>query len=324
MKTNRTTRHSEETRGFTLVELLVVIAIIGILIALLLPAVQAAREAARRCSCRNNLKQLGLATLNFHDSNGHLPPPKAAEVAHTTDRGSTLVVLLPYLEEGSLYDIYDFAAPINDPVNTPVTTATLESYLCPSMALPALGAKDGGVPLAPGSYLISTRTHYDAKFGLNGAFTDVVAGKAYKLGLQDITDGTSKTTFAGEINYAFESRDRLPSTTEMATGGFAWAEGYWLMGWGHMSTPSLEGEEGEDEINKAIRLAEAEEQYPLFNNNQDYVSPSSRRTFRSDHPGGVHFVFLDGSVRYVPTDTDPQIRRAMITRSGDEVGLDLP
>ncbi|MCA9091767.1 MAG: DUF1559 domain-containing protein, partial [Planctomycetaceae bacterium] len=89
-------------RGFTLIELLVVIAIVGVLVALLLPAVQAAREAARRMSCQNNLKQIGLATQNFEAQQGTLPPPNVGSSAYQ-DFGSTFVALLPYLEQASLY-----------------------------------------------------------------------------------------------------------------------------------------------------------------------------------------------------------------------------
>jgi prepilin-type N-terminal cleavage/methylation domain-containing protein len=87
--------------GFTLVELLVVIAIIGILIALLLPAVQAAREAARRMQCSNNLKQLGLAVHNFHDSRNGLPPASSG----VSQAGSFFLFILPYIEKGSMYEI---------------------------------------------------------------------------------------------------------------------------------------------------------------------------------------------------------------------------
>jgi prepilin-type N-terminal cleavage/methylation domain-containing protein/prepilin-type processing-associated H-X9-DG protein len=298
--------------GFTLVELLVVIAIIGILIALLLPAVQAAREAARQCSCRVNLKQVGLATQNYHDVNRHLPPPKAGELTKFVDHGGALVLLLPYLEESSLYSTYDIEQPITAAVNSPVTTAIIETYLCPSMRLPTLGPKHSGPAFGAGSYLISTRSHYDAFDNLDGAFANVDPNKPYRLGMQDITDGTSKTFLAGEINYAFEANERMPSINNQSECfGFAWAQGYWALAWGHMSTPAPDDDSLFPEL--------IQEYYTLFNNNKKLKPSSSRRTFRSDHAGGVQFAMLDGSVRFITTDTDPQVRRALVTRAGDEI-----
>src|SRR5215216_926371 len=109
-----------QRRAFTLVELLVVIAIIGILVALLLPAVQAAREAARRAQCTNNLKQHGLALQSYHDTHGVFPsnrigcwPSNCPAGPHTSwpnkgvDGGSAFVLLLPFLEENSLFDLYE-------------------------------------------------------------------------------------------------------------------------------------------------------------------------------------------------------------------------
>src|ERR1700720_4404046 len=99
-------------RAFTLIELLLVVAIIGVLIALLLPAVQAAREAARRTTCLNHLKQVGLATAHYEASH-RIFPPGARWGFHEPDsekkmHGSILVFLLPYLEEQPLYDNFDF------------------------------------------------------------------------------------------------------------------------------------------------------------------------------------------------------------------------
>src|ERR687892_251305 len=103
--------------AFTLVELLVVIAIIGILIALLLPAIQAAREAARRSQCTNNLKQLGLGVLNFESSSKKLPAPGQCDStggASTTYMiHSTATVILPYIEQTTVYDMFDHKA---DPI----------------------------------------------------------------------------------------------------------------------------------------------------------------------------------------------------------------
>src|SRR6267142_6033154 len=111
--------------AFTLVELLVVIAIIGVLVALLLPAVQAAREAARRTQCSNNLKQLGLAAHNFNDTFSRLPPGGGAQgggggLSASTDYGSWLVYLLPYVEQTNLATAIDGAA---GPTNRRVSNA---------------------------------------------------------------------------------------------------------------------------------------------------------------------------------------------------------
>lgn len=296
-------KHFLQTRrvrsGFTLVELLVVIAILGALVALLLPAVQAARESARRCQCRNNLRQLGIATLNYHDTMGHLPPPKAGN-ENTSALGSTLVLLLPFLEEGNRFATYDLTKPIYDPQNAPITSGQISSYLCPSMQLPTEVPTGGEQPLGPGSYLISTRTDYKP-FTNNGAFDNVAKTGRYQLALRHITDGTSKTMLAGEINYAFDSLETPAAATGGGTVGqrssFAWAEGYWLQAWGHMagSVPTL------------------------YNNNETYLPPLSSRTYRSDHVGGVNFVMLDGSVRFLSDESDSDVRVALVTRAGGEL-----
>ena len=287
------------SRGFTLIELLVVIGIIGILIAILLPAVQAARETARRCICRSNIRQIAMATLNFHDTQGHLPPPKIGDM-NTTSQGSALVLLLPYLEEGDRYATYDHGQSIFAPVNRPITGEPIDVYLCPSMRLPTHGPEDGDATLGPGSYLISTRTSY-LPFVNDGAFADLPStGESYDLTLRHIVDGLSKTILIGEINYAFSAIEPQASLTGDAVRGvrtsFAWAEGYWLQAWGHMASSVPQA----------------------FNNNTDYLNPYSSRTYRSDHPGGVNFAFLDGSVDFIADDSDPIVRRALVTRDGGE------
>lgn len=286
--------------GFTLVELLVVISVIGALIALLLPAVQAAREAARRAACQNNLKQLGLGVLNFEQMNRHLPPPKLGDTTFS-NHGGFFVLLLPFLEQEASFDQLDPTKPVDDPLNFPITSSTLEVYLCPSMQLPTASRDPECVPaLGPGSYLTSTRTAYFSFGKLDGAFDNPPADGNYRLGIKHITDGTSKTLLVGEINYAHEGKVPTDCSSGIASpgsGDYAWADGYWALAWGHMST-----------------------QFPgLYNNSRDYQSPHSSRVFRSDHPGGVQFVLLDGSVDFLSDDTDNIVRRALVTRAGGEV-----
>ncbi|MGV2334987.1 MAG UNVERIFIED_CONTAM: DUF1559 domain-containing protein [Planctomycetaceae bacterium] len=119
-------------RGFTLIELLVVIAIIAILVALLLPAVQQAREAARRTQCKNNLKQLGLALHNYHDTHGRFPPTQIMTAylgpnnTSPQPRNHTWVSLvLPFLEQANLYQSINFNLPMfNQATNTYQLTST--------------------------------------------------------------------------------------------------------------------------------------------------------------------------------------------------------
>jgi prepilin-type processing-associated H-X9-DG protein len=164
--------------------------------------------------------------------------------------------------------------------------------------------------MAPGSYIISSRTQYNyinaGKF--DGAFTwPMVSGPggnytvpAYTLSMKQITDGLSKTLLVGETNYGLQTYkwDDCPQLNGTPRWGrYFWAQGYPVESWGHMT--------GE---------------FPaLYNDSEDFVSPNSLTTFRSDHPGGVQFVMLDGSVRLVSNETSPDVRIALTTRSGGDV-----
>jgi prepilin-type N-terminal cleavage/methylation domain-containing protein/prepilin-type processing-associated H-X9-DG protein len=170
--------------GFSLVELLVVIAIIAILIGLLLPAIQKVREAAARVSCSNQLKQIGLACHNHHDTRGVLPhggsstPPCSS--ASLTDRNewSWGYQILPYLEQGSI-----FRANVEVVDTTPIQT-----FYCPGRREARLYNKT-----AKTDYAGNAGT--DAKYGQNGV---IIRGPVARMRLMDIVDGTSNTVLVAE------------------------------------------------------------------------------------------------------------------------------
>ena len=169
--------------AFTLVELLVVIAIIGVLIALLLPAIQAAREAARRTQCSNNLRQLGLAVLNYESSNGNLPAGGVTEgpCCGTKSGINWAISILPFMEHQTLYDRYDRTKFNEDPENAAVREAQVEGHTCPSdegvgeLGVPGAGPAAGlGIEYRRGSYRANTgKTLNGTWWGRTGQRADV-------------------------------------------------------------------------------------------------------------------------------------------------------
>ena len=153
--------------------------IIPCLIALLLPAVQQAREAARRTQCRNNLNQIGLALHNYHDDHGSFPPAFIAD-KDGTPMHSWRVLILPYLDEGHLYDSYDFSEPWDGPNNSQLLDQMPAVYRCPSGEVTA-----GGF------------TAYAAITG-----DECVFAGAASVAIPDISDGASSTLLVGEVAYA--------------------------------------------------------------------------------------------------------------------------
>ncbi len=184
-----------------MVELLVVIAIIGVLVALLLPAVQAAREAARGSQCKNNLRQMGLALINFEGVRGSLPttdPPNGF---------SPQARLLPYMEEANLQNLLDFSKPafsgaynaqIPNPAFAGAFATPIPVMLCPSDPAEVINTETTyGYAYAGNNYMLSTGSgtdlNYDQRFR-----TDGIVYYSSQVRLKDVTDGTSNTVFMSE------------------------------------------------------------------------------------------------------------------------------
>ena len=274
--------------GFTLVELLVVIAIIGILVGMLFPAIQAVREAARRTSCSNNIRQVGLATMNYESTFSHFPPPQIGEGGFST-LGSTFVLLLPYMEQGNRYALYNYNESISAPGNIELTSDSLSMYLCPSMQRTSAPGDQFG----EASYMISYSTDYRGV--ANGAFdAPPAAGGSYRLGFKDFRDGSSSTFMYGEIDNSVQWVDSSgnASTNDWA---YSWAQGYWFNSRGHVQGVfNLSGEHSEFDF-------------------------PQHRTFRSDHAGGVNFCMAGGSVHFIADTIDRDILTGLTTRKGGEI-----
>lgn len=261
-------------RGFTLIELLVVIAIIAILIALLLPAVQQAREAARRTQCKNNLKQLGLAMHNYHDTYKMFPYGLWDD-----DSYGWGTFLLPYLDQANVYSEIDFdyhkgeALPgglAADFEIGGVGEVSLAAYICPTSPVPA---RYNGTEPAKTDYLASTGTDD------NGMFMRVVEMIANQqkaaTRIRDFKDGTSNTFAIGEAAWNSQKDPLSPTAYQYVADD----QGYWA------------GAIGEDE--QHLRKTDN-----LLNVGDDDDS------FGSYHTGGAQFLFADGHVSLISENID--------------------
>lgn len=190
-----------KSAGFTLVELLVVISIIGMLVGLLLPAVQMARESARRMSCSNNLKNIGIAIHNFTDANRALPFGND-RLTGTEHAWSTRI--LPYIEQGPLFQQFDFQKPWNQPAqNVQASLINLSVYRCPSSVLDFAGKQDYGGIMGTTLTQLPLGDGPGEAFGC-GAMIVSSARQRRMIKLGSITDGLSSTLCVAE------SVDRSP------------------------------------------------------------------------------------------------------------------
>jgi len=322
---------TSRARGFTLVELLVVIAIIGILVALLLPAVQAAREAARRMQCTSNIKQLGLALLNYHDAHGSFPVaaswPDGSEMdaAGNANFGPTWVVsILPYLEQQTLYDAFDLALPITDPINQFARGANLASLRCPSDSFnlqPFNGSVDSttahyGDGWSRGNFAANAGLGFMSKSGchlLNGGSCGAteenwrnpivrgVMNANLTSRIAELTDGTSNTILLLEIRSGVVPGDVRGAWAIGGAGASAVAaHGYG----GDANGPNLSEPWSDDTIGCPAAVAAYGTRQALAAAGMGCCDcgsspPNYQAATRSLHPGGVFAALADGSVQWI-------------------------
>lgn len=295
------------SRGFTLIELLVVIAIIAVLIALLLPAVQQAREAARRSACKNNLKQLVLATHNYESTFGVLPPGYLHQFDPAGTGANQMgfawgLMILPQLEQVNLYQQFNFNIPIFDPVQLVPREQQLPVFLCPSD------------PFSQGTFVVRDDSvtpieqYATASYAANwGPSTPTVnlddtpltsKGVFYRNSstrFRDITDGQSSTFFLGE-----RTNGPLPGTS---AGGHQLFETAWCAAVREVTDPT-------DDHGHMV-LFETQ-----FRPNQPGTDDKG---LSAPHTGICHFAMGDGAVRAVSENIDENVYNSLGTRSDGEV-----
>ncbi len=264
-------------RAFTLIELLVVIAIIAILIALLLPAVQQAREAARRSTCKNNLKQIGLALHNYHETHRVFPP------GMINDHGwLSTTFILPFMDQGPLYNKLSPNGPMNLSNATVLADVRtiLPAYLCPSSADPNPSQNSNlpvnGIAIGLSNYLgFNGNGDYRCNTSKpNGIFYMDSATR-----IRDVTDGLSNT-------FAFTERTSVNDSAGTNHIGAVWAG----------VTPCASTTYNFENIRYGTM--QAVPGWSMINGVAYQFGPSSL------HVGGVHVLLADGAVRFASENMD--------------------
>jgi prepilin-type N-terminal cleavage/methylation domain-containing protein len=351
-------RRTPSLRAFTLVELLVVIAIIGVLVALLLPAVQAAREAARRMSCQNNLKNIGLACLNYETAKNVLPPG-STNVTETTKNGlSWCVHVLPYVEQGALdstvlqriksiqqanpgkdVDAYQLAE-LND--------IEINLFMCPSDNSTEIndkfrgGSRSSSYVGIAGSYVAAYRLRTGARLTTCGdnddcrgtpyagqcaqVNTDGLLFPGSEVNMGQISDGSSNTLLAGERWYQLRiwtAGNYHGDTPGRGVSNYKMPPtGYTPLGACSSSTKNLDDDYP---LNANLNVVgyyishSNDTDRPFMPAGAKQPMPFNNLLFGSFHTGGANFVHGDASVTYLTDAIDPAVYLAQGSRNGGEV-----
>jgi prepilin-type N-terminal cleavage/methylation domain-containing protein len=280
--------------AFTLVELLVVIAIIGILVALLLPAVQAAREAARTSSCKNNLRQIGLALHQHHDIYKALPAGWEGNIPTNPESPNGwgwATRILPFLEQTAVAERHiNFNLPIDNAANQATRLIDLPVFRCPSDAGPAtfrlggVGCDDHFVDKNGPTLFETTKSNYPGMFGVSELEDAPAAGEGIfffnsKVNFAHVTDGLNHTIFVGERSSRY--------------GGSLW-------------TGVMPGANAS--LSRVLGVADHTPNHPDHHFDD----------FSSYHRSGVHLLFGDGSIRRVDDRIDVMVYKGLATRQGGE------
>ncbi|WP_261365331.1 DUF1559 domain-containing protein [Anatilimnocola floriformis] len=300
-------RFSIARRAFTLVELLVVIAIIGVLVALLLPAVQAAREAARRTTCQNHSRQIGLAIHNYNDTHVWLPAGMEVELSiHCTAadcRGNAMWTrLLPYIEQRNISDRYDDSLGYNVANHVNVLGAVpIATYTCPS------DAKWLTTKNRRNFFGIAGGRVRDSHGWRGDVYLDGIFNINQRRKLAEITDGTSNTMAVGESCHA-QLWGLGPGYGVATQGGPVG----WIVGSACIKPNCLPADRsyGRDMRNTRFPINAI---VPLLADNEN-DSPLG-----SQHPGGANFVFADGHVSFLRTGLEMNIYQMLAACQDGEV-----